>query len=101
MFFLGIDLGSSSVKIALVEQQTGKSIQVVQEPKEEMPIHAPKTGWAEQDPENWWALVCKGIKRIIQETQTAKEKIQGIGIAYQMHGLVLVDKNGNFASNKR
>jgi len=99
MFFLGIDLGSSSVKIALVEQQTGKSIQVVQEPKEEMPIHAPKTGWAEQDPENWWALVCKGIKRIIQETQTAKEKIQGIGIAYQMHGLVLVDKNGNTLRN--
>lgn len=95
MYYLGIDLGSSSIKIALVETNTGKKIGVVQEPEGEMSMYAPKLGWAEQQPEVWWDLVCKGIKRIIKDHSIAKEDVLGLGIAYQMHGLVIIDEAGN------
>ncbi|MEM8998946.1 MAG: FGGY family carbohydrate kinase [Bacteroidota bacterium] len=94
MFYLGIDLGSSSIKIALVEQHTGKSVGIVKMPQDEMPIYAPQKGWAEQDPEDWWKHICTGIESIKEQTGITKEAIIGIGIAYQMHGLVLVDHNG-------
>ncbi|MGW9685964.1 xylulokinase [Flagellimonas sp. 2504JD1-5] len=95
MYFLGIDLGSSSVKVALVESGSGKPVGVVQEPDKEMIIHAPKKGWAEQEPEDWWKHVCAGIKKIKQTHNISENDIKGIGIAYQMHGLVLVDNSGN------
>jgi len=95
MYYLGIDLGSSSIKLALVEIDTGKRVGVLQEPEEEMAIHAPEKGWAEQDPNNWWKHVCNGIHRIKENFKVTKEEIKGIGIAYQMHGLVLIDKEGN------
>lgn len=94
MYYLGIDLGSSSIKISLVEKASGKSICVIQEPEEEMSMYASKKGWAEQKPEDWWDYVCKGIKRIKKDSNISENDIVGIGIAYQMHGLVLVDKNG-------
>ena len=94
MFYLGIDVGSSSVKIAVINGNNGKSIGVVLEPEEEMSIHAPKKGWAEQKPEDWWDCVCKGIKRIKNNHKISKEDIVGIGISYQMHGLVLIDSGG-------
>ncbi len=94
MYYLGIDLGSSSVKVALVEANTGKSIGVIQEPEEEMSMYAPEKGWAEQKPEDWWNFVCKGIKKIKKNHNIPKKEIVGIGIAYQMHGLVLLDENG-------
>lgn len=94
MYYLGIDLGSSSVKVALVERNSGKNIGVVQEPEEEMSMYAPKKGWAEQKPEDWWEFVCKGIKKIKKAYNISKKDIDGIGIAYQMHGLVIVDENG-------
>ncbi|MFD2588762.1 xylulokinase [Croceitalea marina] len=95
MFYLGIDLGSSSVKVALVDSNTGSSLAVVQEPSEEMSISAIRPGWAEQDPELWWTHVCTAIKRVITENNISENSIHGIGIAYQMHGLVLVDNSGN------
>lgn len=95
MYYLGIDLGSSSIKVALVDKDTGKRIGVVQEPEGEMPILAPKMGWAEQQPEIWWDLVCKGIKRIKKIHNISKNDIMGLGIAYQMHGLVIIDRNGD------
>nr|WP_298793818.1 FGGY family carbohydrate kinase [uncultured Allomuricauda sp.] len=95
MYYLGIDLGSSSVKVALVESASGKRIGVVQEPEEEMPIHSPEKGWAEQEPEDWWTHVCNGIKKLKDVHNIPEQDIVGIGIAYQMHGLVVVDKNGN------
>lgn len=94
MYYLGIDVGSSSVKIALVSAQTGKNVGVVQEPEEEMSMYAPQKGWAEQKPEDWWNCVCKGIQKIKKNHNISKKEIVGIGIAYQMHGLVLLDENG-------
>ncbi len=95
MYYIGLDIGSSSVKVALVEAVTGKCIGSLHEPPNEMKIQAPEQDWAEQDPDLWWTYVCKAIQRIIKETKIASEKIQAIGISYQMHGLVVVDKDGN------
>ncbi|PIF00063.1 MAG: carbohydrate kinase [Maribacter sp.] len=91
--FLGIDLGSSSVKVALVDAASGKKLALVNEPENEMAITALRTNWAEQDPKMWWEYICKGIKRVIVEAQIDASKIKGIGISYQMHGLVVVDKD--------
>jgi Sugar (pentulose and hexulose) kinases len=94
-YYLGLDIGSSSIKAALVEVSSGKSIGVLQEPKEEMPIEAKQNGWAEQDPLDWWLHSCKAIKKLKKQYNISKSQIKGIGISYQMHGLVLVDKLGN------
>ncbi|MAO18339.1 MAG: hypothetical protein CMH44_15950 [Muricauda sp.] len=94
MYYLGIDLGSSSIKIALVEQSSGKKVAIGQEPENEMSMQAAKLGWAEQEPELWWRLVCQGIQRISKENNVSSDKILGIGIAYQMHGLVVVGADG-------
>ena len=94
MYYLGLDIGSSSVKAALVEISSGKSIGVVQEPSEEMSMFAPKNGWAEQKPEDWWLHTCNAIARLKQQYNVSRTQIKGIGISYQMHGLVLVDKSG-------
>lgn len=95
MFYLGLDIGSSSIKAALVEIATGKSLGVVQEPETEMGMEALKNGWAEQNPEDWWKHSCKAIEKLKKKTKVSRTQIKGIGIAYQMHGLVLVDKLGN------
>ena len=94
MYYIGFDLGSSSIKAALVEISTGKSIGVVQEPKQEMSMLALKNGWAEQKPEDWWEHICKSIKKLKKTYNVSRAEIKGIGISYQMHGLVLVDENG-------
>ncbi|WGK63929.1 xylulokinase [Croceiramulus getboli] len=94
MYYLGYDIGSSSVKVALVSAETGESLGALHEPPGEMEIHSPQPGWAEQDPELWWELVCKATKRILNESGISSEQISAIGIAYQMHGLVVVDPDG-------
>lgn len=91
-YSLGIDVGSSSVKVALLEIESGIELVSSTNPTEEMFIHAEKPGWAEQDPEMWWEYTCKGIKTIAERFDLAK--IASIGISYQMHGLVLVDTAG-------
>ena len=95
MYHLGLDIGSSSIKIALVNASTGKSVGVVTEPETEMSMEAVKNGWAEQSPEDWWRYVCSGIEKICVQENISKKDISGIGISYQMHGLVLIDKEGN------
>ncbi|PQJ72638.1 xylulokinase [Polaribacter butkevichii] len=95
MYYLGLDIGSSSIKAALVEIATGKSLGVVQEPKEEMGMFAQKNGWAEQKPNDWWLHICNAITKLKKEYNISRTQIKGIGIAYQMHGLVIVDKQGN------
>lgn len=94
-YHLGLDIGSSSIKAALVETSTGKSIGVVQEPKEEMSMFAQKNGWAEQKPNDWWLHICNAITKLKKQYNVSRTQIKGIGISYQMHGLVLVDKKGN------
>lgn len=99
MYYLGIDLGSSSVKVALINSIDGKCVAVVQEPDKEMSMYSVQKGWAEQDPENWWEHICTGIKKIIVTHEIDNQQILGIGIAYQMHGLVIIDKNGKSLRN--
>ncbi|MEX0288222.1 MAG: xylulokinase [Flavobacteriaceae bacterium] len=91
MYFIGYDIGSSSIKAALVNTNSGKSIAVITEPSSEMSMLAVKNGWAEQHPDDWWNYVCEATKKILQETGVNPKDIEGIGIAYQMHGLVIVD----------
>ncbi|MEL6356698.1 MAG: FGGY family carbohydrate kinase, partial [Bacteroidota bacterium] len=91
MYSIGYDIGSSSVKVALVNISTGAVMARLQEPTTEMNINAPKAGWAEQDPETWWQHICTATQRIIKETGIESSSIQSVGISYQMHGLVLVE----------
>ncbi|MBT8306359.1 MAG: carbohydrate kinase [Maribacter sp.] len=94
MYYLGLDIGSSSIKAALVEIASGKSVGVVQEPETEMEMLALKNGWAEQDADDWWNHSCKAISKVISDFDIQGSEIKGIGISYQMHGLVLIDKEG-------
>lgn len=94
MYTIGYDIGSSSIKAALVNIDTGKSIAVLSEPSTEMEIRAVQNGWAEQDPNDWWIHICNATKKLLSEHNIKPNTITGIGISYQMHGLVIVDKNG-------
>ncbi|MEL6988900.1 MAG: FGGY family carbohydrate kinase, partial [Bacteroidota bacterium] len=93
MYLIGYDIGSSSIKAALIDVHSGEDLYVHQEPGKEMNIISNDPDWAEQDPLVWWEHVCSATKAILEVTKIDPKKIQGIGIAYQMHGLVLVDKN--------
>ncbi len=93
-YFIGYDLGSSSLKTALVAADSGEVVALVKTPSEEMEIQAPRAGWAEQDPGLWWDCVCQGTREILRRSGISKDAIRGIGIAYQMHGLVPLDSGG-------
>ncbi len=92
-YLLGIDIGSSSIKTCLVEAATGQAVSSAQSPDEEMPITALHPGWAEQDPEIWWSHTVNSTKNCLLKGGIAGEDVLGIGISYQMHGLVCVDKH--------
>ena len=93
MYYLGYDLGSSSVKVAIVDSETNRPIANEQYPDQELPISSPYPGWAEQDPEMWWESVIQVTRKVLTKLPSrVKDEISGIGISYQMHGLVLVDK---------
>ncbi len=89
---LGIDVGSSSVKVSLLDIETGECVASSTNPQSEMRIDAPRTGWAEQDPETWWYYACEGIRRIAADHPM--HEVVSIGITYQMHGLTLLDRSG-------
>jgi len=91
MQLLGIDLGSSSVKVSVVDGITGDVLAQGQQPKQEMEIVSLKSDWAEQSPEMWFEYLKKAISEVLQKSSVDAEKIGAIGISYQMHGLVLVD----------
>lgn len=91
--FLGIDLGSSSIKLSILDAAEGKVIASLGYPKEELAINAPYQGWAEQDPEVWWDNFLKAYSILVKEHSIDTSKIEAVGISYQMHGLVLVDEN--------
>ena len=93
MYLLGYDIGTSSVKASLVDVTTGQSVASEQYPDAEAPITANQPGWAEQEPEMWWEELKQATKRVFAIADV-KNEISAIGISYQMHGLVCVDKEG-------
>ena len=99
MLLLGIDIGSSSVKASVIDGDTGKCLATAFSPSEEMKIIAIKPGWAEQDPEIWWSNMKAAILNCSEQLGQRKENIGAIGISYQMHGLVAVDKNNDVIRN--
>src|SRR5690606_12725205 len=84
---------SSSIKAALIDSDDGSVLDIAQYPKKEMPILSINLGWGEQDPELWWKHLCTATQELISNNNISKNDIKGIGISYQMHGLVTVDKN--------
>jgi xylulokinase len=95
MYLLGCDIGSSSVKASIVDIESGLTVASDFYPKTEAPIQAPQQGWAEQLPENWWQCLTLAIQGALSKAKVTGEEIKAIGISYQMHGLVVVDKNQN------
>ncbi len=94
-YLLGFDVGSSSVKASLVDADTGVCAASAFYPEKEAPIIAVKAGWAEQDPQMWWDNAKLSLKKVMNDAGVAGEDIKAIGISYQMHGLVCVDKEMN------
>jgi xylulokinase len=93
MLLLGIDIGTSSIKVAIVDAASSKTLVTVQYPDAETPINALQPGWAEQNPNSWWEHVQQAILKAHATKKYNPLDIQSIGIAYQMHGLVIVDKD--------
>lgn len=94
-YLLGVDLGTSGTKTVLFDLAgnaiSSKTI--------EYPLYQPANGWAEQDPSDWWNATCNGIKYVINESGIDASEIAGIGLSGQMHGLVMLDKNGIILRN--
>ena len=96
MYLLGYDIGSSSVKASLVDAQSGKCVASAFYPKTEAPIIAKESGWAEQDPAMWMGNLRLATEDILhQKSEINARDIKAIGISYQMHGLVCVDRDMN------
>ncbi len=95
MYLLGYDIGSSSVKASIINADTGKVLSAAFYPKQEMEIIAVSAGWAEQDPEDWWSNLKLSTLEVLAESEVKPSDIGAIGLSYQMHGLVIIDKNKN------
>ena len=91
-FLLGYDIGSSSIKVSIINADTGELVSSASSPEQEMKINAPLPGWAEQNPEMWWQHAVAATRKINSAVSNEQYEIIGIGISYQMHGLVVVDK---------
>ena len=92
MCLLGCDVGSSSVKVSVVDKETGLIIGSDFYTKEEAPIKASRPGWAEQNPEDWWSYLKIAMRGALEKANVSGKDVKAIGISYQMHGLVIVDK---------
>ena len=90
---LGYDIGSSSIKASFINAETGELVASASSPEQEMKIDSPQMGWAEQHPDLWWQHVVTATKKMLAKISTSENEVIGIGISYQMHGLVMVDKN--------
>jgi xylulokinase len=94
MYTIGYDVGSSFVKVSILDVERGEVVAAASYPDTEMEILSPARGWAEQHPETWWDAVKQVTARAASQASIALGEIRAIGISYQMHGLVLVDKDG-------
>lgn len=92
-YLLGYDVGSSSIKAALLDIETGACLASAGSPKRELEIKAPQPGWAEQDPEVWWEHVRAATREIRSATGVDFEHVEAVGVSYQMHGLVCLDRS--------
>src|SRR5687768_15801906 len=90
---LGLDIGSSSIKASIVDVAAGQSVGSAQSPSEEMAMIAVEPGWAEQDPDMWWHHLIISVKSAIKNAAAVPGEVRAIGISYQMHGLVVVDRD--------
>ena len=88
-YFLGIDLGTSSVKVILIDEK-GK---VIGKSSENYPLHFPHPGWVEQNPEDWWNATKKALKKLILNSRVESSKIRGVGLSGQTHSTVVLDKD--------
>ena len=89
-YLLGIDLGTSGTKTVLFSED-GRPVSAH---TVEYPMYQPKNGWAEQDPEDWWRAAAEGIRKVLEKGGAAPKDVAGVGLSGQMHGLVMLDKNG-------
>ena len=92
MYLLGYDIGTSSIKASLVNAVTGKCVSSAFFPRVEMSVTAVRSGWADQNPEAWWENLKLSTRCVLEESHVDPQDIKAIGISYQMHGLVCVDK---------
>ena len=92
MLLLGIDLGTSFIKVSAVDVATQQCIATAQYPDTETPITSLQSGWAEQSPRMWWDHTVEAIRKLNTSGKFNSPDIEAIGISYQMHGLVVVDK---------
>ncbi|HEY5408461.1 MAG TPA: FGGY family carbohydrate kinase [Ginsengibacter sp.] len=92
MLLLGIDIGTSFIKVSVVDADTQQSVASAQYPETETPIKSLQSGWAEQSPEMWWEHTIQAFKKLNATKKFDPKNIAAIGISYQMHGLVIVDK---------
>lgn len=99
MYLLGFDIGSSSVKVSLLDANNNVCVASASHPKTEMQIVSIQIGWAEQNPEAWWSDLKTALKECLAKVSVSVSEIKAIGISYQMHGLVCVDKNQNLLRN--
>lgn len=95
MYLLGIDFGSTMVKTSLVKIEEGQEVESSYAPAKGMQIESPLPGWAEQNPETWWKNITKSVRDVIDFSGISPNQIKAIGIAYQMHGLVMLDEGNN------
>ncbi|RMG58359.1 MAG: carbohydrate kinase [Bacteroidetes bacterium] len=93
MLLLGLDIGSSSVKAAVLAGESGRVLASAFYPPHELAIQAPRPGWAEQDPTTWWDCVKTATQAVLNQAEVKAEAVGAIGISYQMHGLVVLDEN--------
>ena len=93
MNLLGIDIGSSSIKVAVTQASSGRVLASAQSPGTELPIHSPQAGFAEQHPDTWWEHLSICLQQLKAKDSSLLSECGAIGISYQMHGLVVVDKD--------
>jgi len=99
MILLGIDIGSSSIKVNLVDGENSVSLASASHPPKEMEIISQQSDWAEQDPEMWMDNLFLALEKVKSKVGDRFQEIGAIGISYQMHGLVAIDKNGHLIRN--